>query len=538
MTILEATQIRFRRFHSLFSIATPRFSVPGGGRGSGSEDREHSRRMRRVIALGLLFICAAAPTHVLQAASGMVPPKPTGLTVCSFGSTYAQLKWNTNPPPGQTVVIMASVDGGPYRTINSSASFVTYCNVGLQPNRHYHLRVVAYNGSGQEKSSPSDPVSVTTDVLPPTNFRAVAVGSSDINLSWGKSPGAVGYTISRSLDNQVWTTLARLNGSVNKFRDTSASGPVPYYYHIIAIGPSSNNSEQATLARQWCIYPLDFAALNPRATFVSGTGVNIEWNDPSNDTYPFNVQESSDSGTVWNTLAHLQRGAAYYIWSPLEPLEAGGKYEFRVQILNGNGGSANSSVATISVPGINLKHLASLVLESIVAALLLGAIAAALYWLRAARERAPSVWSTRDQELALLGLRRTRKRWVAAIVLAICLIVAVTAASRRAIMGKISADFFHNIPLRPSVLRAAAVSPQQINLSWVDTAADETGFELQRRTAGNSAWYPVSHFPPSARSFSNTTLRPGTEYSYRITAVNANGLSGYITASATTPAQK
>lgn len=543
-----AIRILSRKSWEVRSKERPNFGLARRGRWYSVRARYRHRRMCQLIVMALLFILAAAPMDILCGSPRTTLLKPTGLMVTSFGSHYARLKWNINPSPGDTVIIMASLDGGTYRKLIASAADVSYCTVGLRPNRHYRLRIVAFRNSLQNngrwkevKSPPSNSVSVITDVSPATNFRAAAVGESDISLSWTTSPGAVGYIITRSPDCRSWMTLATIHRKINRFRDTSARGAGPYYYRIIAIGPSSNNSEQVALSGSGCVYPLDAAALNPHAAFTSGTEVAVEWTDPSNSTYPFDVQESSDSGTSWNTLAQLHRGVTTYAWRPVAPLQAGNRYELRIQILNGSGGSASSSVATIAVPGIKAGNLGYLVLDGLVVTLLLGALAIVVYWLmgKAKATSASLPPAPRQGDLELLDLGQTRKRLVPAIVLMICLIVAVVIfIFRYAIMGRISSDILHHIPARPSVITAVAVSPHQINLFWVDTADDESGFELQRRRGGDSDWYPIGHLPSGDRSFSDTTLQPEMMYSYRITAVNDNGLSGYIATSATTLAKK
>jgi hypothetical protein len=78
----------------------------------------------------------------------------------------------------------------------------------------------------------------------------------------------------------------------------------------------------------------------------------------------------------------------------------------------------------------------------------------------------------------------------------------------------------------PASLTVRLISPTQIDLSWLDTSADETGFEIQRRT-GASDWVWVARVAPNTTRFSDFGVSPGTTYTYRVRAQNAVGFSAW-----------
>jgi hypothetical protein len=89
----------------------------------------------------------------------------------------------------------------------------------------------------------------------------------------------------------------------------------------------------------------------------------------------------------------------------------------------------------------------------------------------------------------------------------------------------------------PSDLAASAASASQIDLAWTDNAGAETGQTLQRSTdAAFSAPTSIS-LAANAQSYSDTGRAAGTQYWYRVRAVDAsNGSAWSPVATATTQA--
>jgi hypothetical protein len=90
-------------------------------------------------------------------------------------------------------------------------------------------------------------------------------------------------------------------------------------------------------------------------------------------------------------------------------------------------------------------------------------------------------------------------------------------------------------PAAPSNLTAITVSGSQINLSWQDNSADETGFIVERKTGAGGTWGQAGTTASNVTTFNNTGLASGTTYFYRVQATSGAGSSGYSNeASATT----
>ena len=90
-------------------------------------------------------------------------------------------------------------------------------------------------------------------------------------------------------------------------------------------------------------------------------------------------------------------------------------------------------------------------------------------------------------------------------------------------------------PVLPSNLTATAISSRQINLSWTDNSANETGFKIERAAASSGPFSQIATVGANVKTYQNTGLQRNTSYYYRVRAYNAAGDSAYSnTASAIT----
>ena len=91
-------------------------------------------------------------------------------------------------------------------------------------------------------------------------------------------------------------------------------------------------------------------------------------------------------------------------------------------------------------------------------------------------------------------------------------------------------------PDAPTRLKAAAVSPFQIDLSWRENSDEEEGFRVQRRVEGSSDWVDIGTTTADATTYSDTGLEPTTSYRYRVRAYRNIVASAFSNeAAATTP---
>ncbi len=94
-----------------------------------------------------------------------------------------------------------------------------------------------------------------------------------------------------------------------------------------------------------------------------------------------------------------------------------------------------------------------------------------------------------------------------------------------------------DLPGAPSNLTASALSRSQINLTWTDSSANESGFKIERCAGANcSNFAQIATVSANVKTYSNTGLKRNASYRYRVRAYNGSGNSAYSNiASAKTP---
>ena len=82
-------------------------------------------------------------------------------------------------------------------------------------------------------------------------------------------------------------------------------------------------------------------------------------------------------------------------------------------------------------------------------------------------------------------------------------------------------------PASPSNLSGTAGGASLINLSWSDNASNELGYRIESKIGPTGTYELLTTLGPNTRATSITNLLEGTQYYYRLQAVNAGGRSAY-----------
>lgn len=332
------------------------------------------------------------------------------------------------------------------------------------------------------------------DNAPPSNLAASAMYST-IRLAWqDNSPAETGFAIERKIGTGAFSAYASVAANVTTFTDTQVAPGLTYTYRVraTAAGGDSGNSNESS------------------ATFVNAQAItyisDMTWVSSSNGWGPAERDRSnggigaSDGNVITLNGVKFMKGIGAHAGSDIV-LNLGGQY--------------SSFMASIGVDDEVVNVGATVIFQVLNGATPIYTSPVML---------ATSI--TQSLKLNVTGVQQLTLR--------------VTDAGD-------GIDFDHAdwadaklvksaAPSAPSALTAAAISSSQINLNWIDTVTNETGFKVLRSTDSIN-FEPAGTTAAGATTFSDTGRNAGTTYQYRVLAFNAagDGLS-YTSAAATTPA--
>jgi len=96
-------------------------------------------------------------------------------------------------------------------------------------------------------------------------------------------------------------------------------------------------------------------------------------------------------------------------------------------------------------------------------------------------------------------------------------------------------------PLAPANAIINPAGPYQVNLVWDDASANEVGFRVERRVAGEATFITIATTRAGVTAYADTSIAPATSYEYQIRAYNNGGASepsATLTATTVTPRSK
>jgi hypothetical protein len=277
------------------------------------------------------------------------------------------------------------------------------------------------------------------------------------------------------------------------------------------------------------------------------TRILVKWLDNCSNEGGFELQTSTDAGATWTapTSVAAAGGIGTVIGYSKSGVTAGTTYTFRVRAVNGSNPSDYTPNASIvfglpkAPTGINVVTLSTTKLR--------------VSWHDQASnengfrmERSTdggATWPTVYSLGALPGTEGVFFYTNSGLTAATTYTYRVRAwngMGNSAYLGPRDGTT-QSAPADPDTLTATRNSSRSIKLTWIDRAANEQGFKLERSTDAGATW-PVTLTLAGAvtgtgatRTYINTGLTGGVTYTYRVRAYNDTTYSGYSNTAFATP---
>ncbi len=447
------------------------------------------------------------------------PAAPTQLALTEVTATRITLTWHDNSGTESGYRIERRVNNNPFGfLVQVGANAQTYADNSVSGNATYTYRVRALGPGGE--SPWSNEAGALAAPAPPVAVSATALSSHTVKIEWTDSnPSFVQHKLERSTDGGVtFSQVTVLNPGVAEYQDTGRGANTPYHYRLRASNASGDSQYSPTVSA--LTYPV--AAANLVVMPVSASRLDLQWTDGNPRSCAHRIQRSTDGGNTFTTLATRPAGTTTYADESCQPnstyryrvaaenASAVSAYTATVQGLTRPAAPADFTAAGISQTRIRLQwsdtnptpvaHQVEQSLDGGGAFSLLATV--------------PAGTTTYEVEVANPAITYVYQ------------VRAINASGPSPFAGPVSAAVLPAPPAAPTGLIARAITPDQIEVLWGDQSANETGFELERRTP-TGAFTLLASLAANTTRYLDTDLGVETTYIYRLRAVNAGGASAY-----------
>ncbi len=468
---------------------------------------------------------------IFAAKYGYTPPvAPSGLTAQVWSSSQINISWTDNSTfeTGYRIERKTGAGGTWAEIVSLGANATAYSNIGLTQHTTYYYRVRAINVT--VLSPYSNEVNATTPYSTPTapsGLTPAVISDSQINLSWtDNSTVETGYKVERKTGTGgTWAEIASLGANATSYNNTGLAQHTLYYYRVRAINVEvysaySNEASATTL------YTTPQSPSGLTVAVISDSQINLSWTDNSTVETGFRVERRTGTGGTWAEIAMVGANVTTYSNTGLAQHTL---YYYRVRAINVEVYSAYSNEASattlyttppppsgltpmvISDSQINLSWTDNSIVET--------------GYSVERKTGEGGTWA----EIASLGANATsyNNTGLAQHTLYYYRVRAVNVVVYSAYSNEANATTLYTTPPAPSELAAEPISPSQIYLSWIDNAAVETGFRIERKIEDTGTWAEIAFVEANVTVYSDTGLEPHTHYYYRVRAVNVNVYSSY-----------
>jgi titin len=416
------------------------------------------------------------------------------------------------------------------------------------------FRVAAWNAKSLGEYSPV--VTATPLTLPPApSVQAEGLSSGQVRLTWNSAnpPALVtAYSVEMSPDGDGdWTTVATgLAANSTSYTQSGLVAGTHYFFRVAAHNSLGRTDSNVVYAKPVTVpsVPQDVAAgVAPAA----GLGeVKLTWSAPAQDggtpVTQFTVQRSPDGSTGWTTIMTVGGSARVATIAGLTP---GLKQYFRVAARNAAGEGPYSPAVNATPP---MTPATPSLTAHVAPSSGVGSGEVLLTWVPASNGGTPLTGYT--IEWTYMGISGVYSN------------VSPTATSYL-VTGRTNGSTYsfrisasnavgdsapstwvtaapRTVPATPVSLAAqvfptSGVGAGQVRLTWGTPAnggSAITGYVIERSTDGSSGWTTVSgSVPPSATSYLVTGLTGGTNYFFRVAAMNAAGQGTFTNPISRTP---
>ncbi len=521
-------------------------------------------------ALGKTSSTSSPPENI-------VPNPPTSLKATDVSPTQIDLSWEkptvNNGPTVKGYKIEVKVGSGSYSVLvtNTDNTKTLYSHTDVTIDTTYTYRVSAINSVGTSDPSNEDSATATSSSSPPIetkvpnsprSLKASPLSPTKIILTWKEptdngGPVVTDYKIEYKTGEEDYSVLVENTGFVTSYEHTGLNESNTYTYRVFAINSVGTGSASATASAKpkHTDVPTGFTA-----TAVSPTSIQLSWNAPS-QTYGmsiggYKIEEEISQGVYQTVKETSGKDTSITITG----LTTDKTYTYVVSARLGVSSTPRSDEAsatpttssvppvsdTVASPPTGLKAVAS------------SPVQIDLSWNAPSNNGGTPIIGYRIDVKVGSGSYTTLVQNTDSTVRTYShterttdttytyRVSAINSVGTSGPSGEASAtptlssepEKPDTVPASPAGLKANAVSPTQINLSWNPPSNDGgepvTGYKIEVKS-GTGSYSVLTPNAGKTTSYSHTGLVSDTTYTYKVSAINSVGTSTASAEASATP---
>ncbi|QOX63706.1 S8 family serine peptidase [Anoxybacterium hadale] len=460
-------------------------------------------------------ISAANPLGVSAQSSAIsvkiaVPAVPSGLTISVTSSSQSTLKWNAASGAVSYDVYRASSSSGTYTKLATVTS-PAYTDTGLKTASSYWYKVSASNALGT--SAQSAAVSVTMAIPGvPSGLATAVTSSTQCTVKWSPVSGAVSYDIYRATSaTGTFSKLATITGA--SYGDSGLKAGSSYWYKVRATN-ALGSSAQSAAANVTIAVPAVPAGLT--ASITGGSQCTVRWSSVSG-AVSYDIYRATSAAGTYTKLTTVT-GTSYLD----NGVTTGSSYWYKASAVNAMGASAQTSAVSVKIaaPGVPAGIITSVTSSTQCVVkwnAVSGAVSYDIYRAASATGTYTKLANVTSASYTDNGLTTGSAYWYR--------ISAVNALGASAQSGAVSVSMA--IPGVPAGLTTGVTSSSQCILKW-SAASGAVSYDIYRATSATGTFTKIG--TAAASSYTDSGLKSGTSYWYKVRSTNALGSSAQSSA--------
>ena len=511
-----------------------------------------------IVADGQVF-CPTATALVVYGpppAASTAPAAPTNLAATVISALQINLSWTDNSTNENGFSIEQSTDGINFSQVGTVATNVTTysAETNITAGSTYYFRVRAFNGTTNSTySTYSNVVTATTPgTVASLNYSSGFTGSSGALIYNGSALIVSGRArLTNGGGSQAGTVFSSTAQSINNFSTTftfqETSATADGFSFIIqnvgntAVGASGGGLGYAgiknSIAVKFDIYNnagegSDSTGLFTNGAYpytpainLTGTGITLSNGDLMSATLTYNGTTLTETITDTVTSATVTESYAINIASTI------GSGTAYVGFGGGTGG-LSSTQDIVSWTFSPLPTAAPAAPSNLTAAAASGT-SVNLAWTSNSTNQSGFIImrATGGGAFSQVGVTASNVTTYTDT----GLVPNTTYSYEVAATNNIGPSAYSNVatalvpiaPATPTNAQATAITSTTIAMSWTNNATNATGYNIFRKMTSGSNFAQVASLPPTATTYTDTGLTPGTSYDYHIQAYNVAGYSDF-----------